>query len=116
MTEEETIKIEKDFFGENKHFEDILIAENDLIDAYVKGELSPEDKKRFESRLLLNPKQHQRVDFAQTLIKHASSLPIENEKLSVAKLNWHSVFLQFLSAKPMLSYSFAAAALIFSPA
>jgi len=113
LTEEENIKIETEFFGENKHFEDILIAENDLIDAYVKGELSPEDKTRFESRLLLNPKQRQRVDFAETLVKYASSLPAENENLSFAESNWWAAFLQLFSAKPMLSYSFAVAAFIF---
>ncbi len=37
LTEEENIKIEEEFFGKNDHFENILIAENDLIDAYVNG-------------------------------------------------------------------------------
>jgi len=114
LTEAETVKIEEEYFGENKHFENILIAENDLIDAYVKSTLSPEDKRRFETRLLLNPKQRQRVEFAETLFKYASSLPAAEELNSApVKSNWLSIFAEFFSAKPLLSYSFAVAAFIF---
>lgn len=113
LTEAETIKIEEEYFGKNNHFENILIAENELIDAYVKGGLSPEDKKRFENRLLLNPKQRQRVEFAKTLVKYASSLPAAEELNSApTKPKWSSIFAEFFSAKPMLSYSFAVAAFI----
>lgn len=114
LTEAETIKIEEEYFGKNDHFENILIAENDLIDAYIKDSLSAEDKRLFENRLLLNPRQRQRVQFAKTLVKYASSLPAaEDLNSALAKSNWLSIFAQFFSAKPMLSYSFAVAAFIF---
>ncbi|MCY7346317.1 MAG: hypothetical protein LH614_08880, partial [Pyrinomonadaceae bacterium] len=114
LTEAETIKIEEEYFGKNDHFENILIAENDLIDAYIKGGLSAEDKRLFENRLLLNSRQRQRVQFAETLVKYASGLPAAEDLNSApAKSNWLSIFAQFFSAKPMLSYSFAVAVFIF---
>lgn len=114
LTEAETVKIEEEYFGENKYFENILLAENDLIDAYAKGNLSPEDERRFENRLLLNPSQRQRVEFAETLFKYASSLPAAEELNSApVKSNWLSIFAEFFSAKPLLSYSYAVAAFIF---
>jgi hypothetical protein len=113
LTEAETIKIEEEYFGKNNHFENILIAENDLIDAYIKDGLSPEDKSRFENRLLLNPRQRQRVQFAKTLVKYASGLPAAEDLNSApAKSNWLSAFLQIFSLKQMPSLSFAVAAFI----
>ncbi len=113
LTEEENVKIEVEFFSENNHFENIIIAENDLIDEYVNGSLSPEDKRLFENRLLLNPRQRQRVEFAKTLAKYASNLPAENQDSTPSESKWLSAFWQLFSAKPLLSYSFAIAAFIF---
>lgn len=114
LSEEENLKIEQSFFDDKKMFEDILIAENDLIDAYVAGNLSAQDRIRFENRLLLNPKQQQRVRFAKTLVNYVSSrtLPLENS-VSPAKPSWTSVISRIISNKPMLSLAFAATAFIF---
>lgn len=116
LSEEETTRMEAEVFAENNQFELILIAENDLIDAYVKDELAPEDRVLFKNRLLLNPRQRQRVEFAKTLVKYASSQPVEEQKFSFSssiKSNWLSTFEQFFSAKPLLSYSYSIAAVLF---
>lgn len=113
LTEEEQIEIEKEYFHNTKLFENILSAENDLIDAYVTGGLSPEEHTRFENRLLLNPRQRQRVNFARTLIKYASVLLIEDANAPKTKSSWMSVISFLTSNKPLLSLSFAATALIF---
>jgi hypothetical protein len=120
LTEEEAVKIEEGYFAANSQFENLLIAENDLIDAYAKNELSAEDRRRFENRLLLNPRQRERVRFAKTLINYASTaaaaVPAENLASSASdsdKSSWRSIFGQIFSAKLMFSYSFAAAILIF---
>lgn len=102
----------KEVFNKTEHFENMLIAENDLIDAYVKGDLSSEDQKRFENRLLLNPQQQQRVKFAKTLIKYVSSLPVEDLETLPSDSKWSSIFSRVFSLGPMLSFSYAAGALI----
>jgi len=110
----ETAEMEKDYFGNQKLFEEILIAENDLIDAYAANTLSPEDKSRFESRLLLSTHQRRRVQFAKTLVKYASSQPLfaEEIKSSAEKASWISAISRLFSGKPRLSLSFTAAALL----
>ena len=115
LTEAENIRIEADYFSRDDLFEDILIAENELIDAYAMGQLAPEDQSRFENRLLLNPQQRQRVQFAKTLVKYASGQPLFVEELehSAAKSSWISVISLLTFKKPALSLSFALAALIF---
>lgn len=112
LTEEEQTEIEKEYFQDTNQFENILIAENDLIDAYVKGELAPVDRKLFESRLMLNARQRQRVEFAKTLVKYASDQPLVELHSLPAKSKWSSIFNRLFSARPFLSFSFAAAALI----
>lgn len=115
LSDEDHTKIEEDFFNDNPSFENILITENELMDAYVTGSLSPDDRIRFEKRLLLTPQQKQRVEFAKTLVSYASSVPLLSEDLnsSAAKSKWLTLISQFFSAKPMFSFSFAALTLMF---
>lgn len=114
LSEEETLKLEKDYFSNNRRFEEILAAENDLIDAYAMNTLSPKDRSCFENRLLINPHQRERVQFAKTLFKYASSHPLSMEDFnsSAARTPWKSLLSQFFSGKPFLSLSFSLAALI----
>lgn len=108
LTEEEQANIEKDFFQNTSSFENILIAENSLTDAYVSGRLSPEDRFLFERRLLINPRQQQRLAFAETLVRYASSRPIEDLDPSTTGSTWSTAFARLFFVRPLLSYSFAA--------
>lgn len=42
-------------------------VENDLIDEYVRGQLSSNERAKFEEMFLANPTRAQRIDFARTL-------------------------------------------------
>ncbi|HEX8289415.1 MAG TPA: hypothetical protein VF556_15545 [Pyrinomonadaceae bacterium] len=116
LSDEEQTRIEADFFNSNPAFENILIAENELIDAYVTGNLSPDDRTRFENRLLLNPQQKQRVEFAKTLIEYSSDFPLSAKvaSSSIDKPTFLTSISRFFSAKPVLSFSFAVFALVLS--
>ena len=46
-------------------------VENDLVDAYVKGELSADTLERFEKFYLSSPKKREKVDFARTFLRFA---------------------------------------------
>jgi hypothetical protein len=46
--------------------------ENDLVDAYVRGEVSGEDRERFESVYMASPRRREKVQFARALWKHES--------------------------------------------
>lgn len=48
----------------------LTAAEDDLVDAYVRGELSVEMEKRFRSFYLSSPKRQEKVRFAETLLAH----------------------------------------------
>ena len=62
------------FFVDDSKFEALAIAEDELIDAYIRNELSPEEQQQFKSNLLNSPRIRERVNFARALAKKANSL------------------------------------------
>ena len=111
VTDTQRAEIEIDFFQSASSFENILIAENALTDAYVAGRLSFDDRRLFEQRLLINPKQRERAAFAKTLIKYASSLPVETAD-ETSRSNWAIALVRYLSGQPLASYSLGAAVIL----
>ena len=65
LTEEECDQLEETCFATPEGFEELEAVEQELMDAYVAGELSPERRLRFESRLV--PGEHGEVQFARAL-------------------------------------------------
>jgi hypothetical protein len=59
-------------------------VENDLVDAYVRNELSGEELERFKSFYLSSAKRRQKVEFAAALWK-SSMVPAPTPRRSAAK-------------------------------
>jgi hypothetical protein len=66
--------MEEAFFADDSKFEALGIAEDELIDAYIRNELSPEEQEQFKSNLLKSPRIRERVNFARVLAKKANSV------------------------------------------
>jgi len=110
LPDEEQAAIEEEYFQNNKLFEDILIAENDLTDAYVLGRLSPDDSALFEARLLISPHQRQRAAFAHTFIEYAARQPVDEPvppRPFLSRL--FNTALPPFFVRPIVSYSIASA-------
>ena len=71
LSEEEEIRVQEQFAGEHG-FEELEIAEDELIDVYVRDELSAADRIRFE-RMLASPRLTERVELARLLAHRADS-------------------------------------------
>jgi hypothetical protein len=61
-------------------------VEADLIDAYVRGELSASDRHRFELRFLTSPNRRSKVDFARALATVASESQPGGRRLAAREL------------------------------
>ena len=61
--------LEEAYFAEDDLFERYLIVKDDLIDAYTRGELSPEKRKQFELHFLSSAARAKSVDETRELIK-----------------------------------------------
>jgi len=62
---EEREHIESEFFEDEDAFQAMLAAEDDLIDAYARGELAGEERRRFEKNFVSSFAGRDRVQFAR---------------------------------------------------
>src|SRR5947207_2409634 len=65
---EERSHLEARYVTNAELFEELVAAENDLIDAYAGGHLSDSDRRRLEEYFLVTPERRQRVEFAKALL------------------------------------------------
>ena len=111
LSERERERLEGEYFEDDEAFEQMLIAEEELIDAYARGELSAEQRVRFEELFLSSPQTRERVQFARVLagaVSDARAAKTTLETKSVAR----PAFLAALRARgAALRFAFAGAAL-----
>lgn len=70
--------IEWDYFEDDDAFQEMLTAEDDLIDGYARGELTSEVRRRFENRFLSSLYGRKRVQFARAFAGAVSATrPVE---------------------------------------
>ncbi len=67
LPEEQQVEIEDRAFADEKYLASITAVENDLIDEYVRNELSAGERLSFEKRFLVSAERRKRVEFARAL-------------------------------------------------
>ena len=67
LTEEEQVQVEDRAFADGEYLSALEATEADLIDAYVRGELSPSHRRSFELRFLTSRERRRKVEFARAL-------------------------------------------------
>src|SRR5689334_9381277 len=109
LPEEQQVEIEDRAFADKEYLASITAVENDLIDEYVRHELSEADRRKFESRFLASAERRKRVEFAKALSRVA---PIA-EKTVIPQWSWRESLYAFISGlNPAARFAFAAAMLI----
>ena len=93
--------MEELYFSDDAEFENIEIAEEELIDRYVRGELSSEDQSRFESTLAASARLTERVRFASVWKNKLAGAPVSFEGVRPAerKASWLAAALGFSAAE-----------------
>ena len=76
LPEEEMAALEERFFRDDSLFDELRAAEAELVDRYVRGELSGVTLQQFERHFLKFPERRQRVDFARSLAKAVDQVSI----------------------------------------
>lgn len=85
LSDAESARLEERSFVDDRVFDLIESAEDELIDAYVGGNLSSEDRERFENKLLKSERVAERVEFAKLFSKSAPPQLVGYEP---AKTRW----------------------------
>ena len=115
LPEEQQVEIEDRAFSDKDYLATITTVENDLIDEYVRGELSPSDRQRFESRFLASAERRKRVEFAKALRTafSESKAPEKNVASTATGWSWRESLYAFLNGlNPAARLAFAAAAIL----
>ena len=95
LTEVEQEALEQQYFNDHLLFEQMVQAENSLVDRYARGLLSPEVRDRFERYYLAHPKRRERAKFAEAL---AVKLDQINDVVAAPPIQTESLWGQLLDS------------------
>lgn len=115
LPEEQQVEIEDRAFSDQDYLATITTVENDLIDEYVRGELSATDRQRFESRFLASAERRKRVEFAKALRTAFSESKAPEKKTveTATAWSWRESLYAFVNGlNPAARLAFAAAAIL----
>jgi anti-sigma factor RsiW len=121
LSEPEKSRLEAEFFVNDASFEELEIAEDELIDDYVREELSADERRKFRAKLMTSPRIVERVNFAKAFAEKTaaalSQTPEANPETEFSRAQpaaktkkgwWEKYFV----AQPAFRTAFAAGALI----
>ena len=113
LSEEEQVRIEDRAFADADYRVVLEATEADLIDAYVRGELSASERRAFEQRFLVSPQRRKKVTFARDLFRVTAEAKAV-ESLSPTRLSaWQALVRLFRGWNPALQFAAGLAAVIF---
>jgi hypothetical protein len=73
-SEAEREQLEAEYFADEDVFAQMLTAEDDLIDAYARHQLSSEQRQKFEQHFRNSPQMRDRVQFARALVEPVNNI------------------------------------------
>lgn len=108
---EEQPSVEERLLTDSAFYEELLIAEDELIDEYLAGELSPSEQRNFEGHFPVTAERQQKLRFARALQRYVAESPSRKSSGVPTPKWWHpSIFLSFKN--PVASVSLAVAILL----
>ena len=110
LPEQERGAIEEQYFNDPEVFEKLSRVESQLIDDYVRGRLSAEERQKFERVYLSNADRRQRVRFAEALITKADQVKTGDADRSNGFSWWRNLLAPFETNR--LTVGLAGAALL----
>lgn len=112
LSEEQQIEIEDRAFEDKDYLANITAVENDLIDEYVRNELSGAERQRFEKRFLVSAERRKRVEFARALAGVMSEQAVP-QKIVVPEAKlwswWDSIYAFISGLTPAAKMAFVSA-------
>ena len=99
LPDAQQVEIEDRAFSDKEYLASITAVENDLIDEYVRGELSAPARQRFETRFLASAERRKRVEFAKALrtVVSESAGPEKKAVHDTRRWSWRESLYAFLN-------------------
>ena len=95
LPEEQQVAIEDRAFADKDYLALVTAVENDLIDEYVREDLSDTDRQQFERQFLASAERRKRVEFAKALAQ-VSTVPERTVISQPTKWTWRDSLYAFL--------------------
>src|SRR4051812_42964751 len=112
LPEDEQVKVEDRAFTDADYLGALEGAEADLIDSYIRGELSQTERRQFERRFLTSPQRRSKVEHARALARVAAeskaSPSVVPQRLSV----WQELVNLIRGWNPALQFAAGMAVLV----
>jgi hypothetical protein len=115
LSDEQQVAIEDRAFADKEYLASITAVENDLIDEYVRHELSQAQRQRFEQRFLASADRRKRVEFAKAFATVASEAAVPEKKPVSATSSWSwrdSLYAFFSGLNPAARVAFVAVSIL----
>ena len=108
LAEAEQAALEQELLIDRGKFDQVWAVENELVDSYVRGEMSRADRKRFESHYLATPLHRERVAIAESFLTEIDQTVGERVEVSEKEpvVHWGRSF-PLRSPRPVFGPVFA---------
>jgi hypothetical protein len=70
LEQDEQRQLEERLLSDTEYFEELLVAEDELVDEYIEGALSEGEREKFEHYFLATPERQRKLSFARALKNH----------------------------------------------
>ncbi len=105
LSEAEQAQFEEAYFADDALFERFLAVKDELLDAFARGELAEEKRKRFAQHFSATAPRRRQIDQAQEFIRAVSAVSVKatnDAPLSVttSKKKWRQSLADFFKPRP----------------
>lgn len=83
MSDDAQSRLEASYLADEDLFEELLVAEDELIDSYVRDEFSEHERKRIEKHFLRSRTRCEKVIFIRALMRYSARHPLCSQPQSV---------------------------------
>jgi hypothetical protein len=95
LPEHEQMRLEDQYLADAEFFDRFLIIEDQLIDDYLRNQLTNRVREQFENHFLRSPRRRERVEFARALLKAVSKPSLSSSALASSSTGLNSSLLTF---------------------
>lgn len=114
MSELERETFEERFIEDEVLFDEIRVAEDELIESYIRGTLNLADKQKFETNYLISEKRIKKVAFTKNMLENLAAKNVSQENAVSEKLTILRTLIGFFTTpKLVFGTSFAILLLVF---
>lgn len=105
MTADERLEFEEKFIANEDLFENLCVAEDELVENYVRGTLSTADRKKFETNFLTTAKRRERVAFTREMFGNfAEKSALKKQQAETSAVTFWTKLVGFFS-RPQIAFA-----------